>query len=119
MKNLFVPDQRFEFPKSLMYEYNHSSKKIYLFDSYVYSRKENGTYSMYHAVFLPDKKNKSLASSVSDGCKQRNKFKDKDSNHINGKHNDNAVKKARILLKGLKIQKLLCQYKQMNYVKSD
>lgn len=74
---------------------------------------------MYHSVFLPDKKNKSLASSVSDGCKQRNKFNDKDSNHINGKHNDNAVKKARILLKGLKIQKLLCQHKQMNYVKSD
>ena len=81
LKNRFVPEANFDFPKTIKHECNRSYKKTYPSDSFVYSCRDNAVYCIYCALCVPKYRLNILGAFVNRGYREWHSLMEKEKKH--------------------------------------
>ena len=86
LKNHFVPDEKFHFPKKELHGCNQSYKRDYVTNSFVYSKEEDSVYCIVCLLFVATDKRKGLISFVKKKYAQWHNTQEKQMKHCSKKH---------------------------------
>ena len=81
LKNRFVPEANFDFPKTIKHGWNRSYKTAYLSDSFVYSCLDNAVYCIYCVLFVPKYRRNILGAFAYRGYREWHSIMEKEKKH--------------------------------------
>ena len=70
LKNRFVPETNFDFPKTTEHGCNCSCKAAYTFDSFIYRFQDNAVYCIYCVLLVPNYRRNILGAFVNRGYRE-------------------------------------------------
>ena len=94
LKNHFVPDEQYQFPKTLKHGCQRSCSLSHLKQSFVYSKMQNSVHCIYCALFISKEKRNKLSSFVNHGYSEWHNILEKESRHLHNSYHEDSVQKA-------------------------
>ena len=91
LKNRFVPEANFDFPKTIKHGCNHSYKTANLSDSFVYSCRDNAVYCIYCVLFVPKYRRNILGAFAYRGYREWHSIMEKEKKHSQNTYHQEAI----------------------------
>ena len=98
LKNGFVPEANFDFPKTIKHGCNCSFKTDYLSDFFVYSCQDNAVYCIYSVLFVPKDRCIILGAFVNRGYCECHNIMEKEKKHSQNTYHQEAVTLALVTI---------------------
>ena len=91
LKNRFVPEANFDFPKTIKHTCNCSCKSAYISNSIIYSCQDNAVYCIYCVLFISKDRRNILSAFVNRGYREWHNIMEKEQKHSQNTYHQEAV----------------------------